>query len=225
MALILNLETATKTCSVALAQDGKVLASEDLTTEKFSHAEKLNTFIQDVMAEADKTLNDLDAVAISAGPGSYTGLRIGASTAKGLCYALDIPLIAINSLKALAARCNAESGLICPMFDARRMEVYCAIYDCELNNMRPTDAVEVDELSFARELENGIVHFIGPGADKCQEVIKHENAKFDLQIEVSAKGMVELSNNMFNSSDFEDVAYFEPKYLKDFIAGTPKKLL
>ena len=225
MALILNLETATKTCSVALAKDADVLAHKELTTEKFSHAEKLNLFIEQVIAEANSSLNDLEAVAISAGPGSYTGLRIGTSTAKGLCYALDIPLISINSLKALAARVESRSGLLCPMFDARRMEVYCAIYDNELNSILTTDAIVIDESSFQTELNSGLVHFIGPGAEKCMAAIKHENAIFDLKIEVSAKGMALLSEQKFKGSDFEDVAYFEPAYLKDFVAGKPKKLL
>ena len=225
MALILNLETATKTCSVALAFNGDIIACQELTTEKFSHAEKLNLFIEDVLKEAEMSLNDIEAVAISAGPGSYTGLRIGVSTAKGLCYALEKPLIAVNSLKALATRTHVETGLICPMFDARRMEVYCALYDRNLQKVRDTDAVVIDENSFCEILDNEKIHFIGPGAEKCKDLITNENAIFDLNVDVSAKGMASLSEAKFNARDFEDVAYFEPTYLKDFIAGKPKKLL
>ena len=127
MPLILNLETATKSCSVALAENGNVIALKELVSEQFSHAEKLNLFIEDALKEANRSMNDLSAVAVSAGPGSYTGLRIGSSTAKGICYALDLPLISINSLMALASLRSIESGLICPMFDARRMEVYSAV--------------------------------------------------------------------------------------------------
>lgn len=225
MAFILNLETATKTCSVVLAHNGDIISSQELTTEKFSHAEKLNIFIQDVLKEADMSLKEIDAVAVSAGPGSYTGLRIGTSTAKGLCYALDIPLLAINSLKALAARIDIQEGLICPMFDARRMEVYCAVYDKHLEVIRSTDAVVIDENSFCEILDNEKIHFLGPGAEKCKELIQNENAIFDLKVEVSAKGMAQLAQNKFDKEDFEDLAYFEPAYLKDFVAGRPKKLV
>ncbi|MBD3638664.1 MAG: tRNA (adenosine(37)-N6)-threonylcarbamoyltransferase complex dimerization subunit type 1 TsaB [Crocinitomicaceae bacterium] len=225
MALILNLETATKTCSVALAQDSEIVAVEEFTSEKFSHAEKLNLFIQKVLESANFSMKDLDAVAVSAGPGSYTGLRIGASTAKGICYALDIPLISINSLKALANMAETGDSLICPMFDARRMEVYAAVYDSDLNTIQSTNAVVVDDESFADFLKEKQVIFMGPGAEKCKEVLKADNAIFDLSTPVSAKGMASLSYEKFKANEFEDVAYFEPAYLKDFVAGKPKKLI
>ena len=225
MPLILNLETATKSCSVALAENGNVIALKELVSEQFSHAEKLNLFIEDVLKEANRSMNDLSAVAVSAGPGSYTGLRIGSSTAKGICYALDLPLISINSLMALASLRSIESGLICPMFDARRMEVYSAVYTSELQIIKPTDAVIIDKHSFEDLLGEGKMLFLGPGAEKCREVINHPNADFDLGTEVSAAGMVGLSYAKYLESQFEDVAYFEPAYLKDFIAGTPKKLI
>lgn len=226
MALILNLETATKACSVAISNNSEVLALKEFISENFSHAEKLNLFIEEVLIHSGKKLKDLDAVAISEGPGSYTGLRIGTSTAKGICFALDKPLIAINSLKSLAALKKIENGLICPMFDARRKEVYMALFDKDLNEQMPTKAeiVENDQV-FISSLESGPVHFIGPGADKCVEVIKHENAFFDRSIEVSASGMVKLSQEKFENKDFVDLAYFEPYYLKDFVAGPPKKLV
>jgi tRNA threonylcarbamoyladenosine biosynthesis protein TsaB len=224
MALILNLETATKTCSVALSKDGGLLAFKELTSENYSHAEKLNGFIEDVLAEAGYQLAEVEAVAISAGPGSYTGLRIGTSTAKGLCYGLNIPLISINSLKALANLVELEKGLICPMFDARRMEVFTAVYSADLIEMQATNALVVEEDSLA-EFQNESITIVGPGAEKCQEILKTNNLIFDLDVQVSAKGMISLAEEKFNKGQFEDVAYFEPAYLKDFVAGPPKKLL
>lgn len=225
MALILNLETATKCCSVSLAKDGQVIATKESWSDQYSHAEQLNLFIEDVIHQAGIKLSDLDAIAVSAGPGSYTGLRIGTSTAKGICYALNIPLISINSLKALASMVNKFDGSIVPMFDARRMEVYAAVYNADLVELSPTDAVIIDELSYQSELAKYKVLFIGPGAEKCQEMIQHENAVFDLNVKVSAVGMVRLSEQKYQAQQFEDVAYFEPAYLKDFVAGPPKKLL
>ncbi|MBL7898493.1 MAG: tRNA (adenosine(37)-N6)-threonylcarbamoyltransferase complex dimerization subunit type 1 TsaB [Crocinitomicaceae bacterium] len=225
MALILNLETATKTCSVSLAQNGKEILTKEITEEHFSHAENLNIFIQEVMKSAGKNLKELDAVAVSEGPGSYTGLRIGASTAKGLCYALDIPLIAVNSLKSLAVLMDKNYDLICPMFDAMRMEVYAAVYDQALSEIQKTQALIIEEKSFADLLSQKSILFAGPGAIKCQDMIKNQNAHFDLQTAVSAKGMCELSEQKFNAKEFEDLAYFEPFYLKDFVAGEKKNLL
>lgn len=224
MALILNLETATKTCSVALSENGNLLAIKEETSEKFSHAEKLNGFIEAVLKTANKTIKDLSAVAVSEGPGSYTGLRIGVSTAKGICYALDIPLIAINSLKCLAALSNFKGGYICPMLDARRMEVYTAVFDEQLQVLEETQALVVEEDSYKKWAQKPVL-FLGPGAEKCQALLSHENFQFDLETTVSAKGMAELSFAKYQAKEFEDVAYFEPSYLKEFIAGTPKKLL
>ncbi|UKN03534.1 tRNA (adenosine(37)-N6)-threonylcarbamoyltransferase complex dimerization subunit type 1 TsaB [Paracrocinitomix mangrovi] len=223
MALILHLETATKTCSVALSENGQLLQLAEETSDKFSHAEKLNFFIEEVMKAAGKSIKDLEAVAISAGPGSYTGLRIGTSSAKGICYALDIPLISINSLKALASLVDTND-IVCPMFDARRMEVYTALYR-NGENLLETQAMIIDEFSFTSELSQGKIIFVGPGAEKCQEIIQNDNAVFDLATEVSAKGMIQLALEKFKAKDFEDLAYFEPAYLKDFIAGKPKKLI
>lgn len=225
MALILCLETATKVCSVALSLNGELLKECAVNSENYSHAEKLNGLILDLFNETEYQLKDLSAVAVSEGPGSYTGLRIGTSTAKGLCYALDIPLIAVNSLKALAALKNAEEmRCICPMFDARRMEVYSAVYDSELNELEPTRAVVIEDDSFRAFLAEGSVCFLGPGAEKCQEILTHENAVFDLETTVSAAGMVALAYQNYQSKNYVDLAYFEPFYLKDFIAGMPKKL-
>ncbi len=224
MALILCVETATKVCAVSLAKEGIIINSLTHSSEKYSHAEHLNNLILDLFRDTEYTLNDLDAIAVSKGPGSYTGLRIGTSTAKGLCYAKEIPLISVNSLLALAALKNDVKKYICPMFDARRMEVYAAIYDSELNELLPTNAIVIDENSFSDFLEKGNVCFIGPGAEKCQEMIQHKNATFDLNIQVNSNGMAEIAEKKYTVKDFEDTAYFEPFYLKDFIAGTPKKL-
>jgi len=225
MALILNLETATKTCSVSLAQNGNEIFTKEITEEHFSHAENLNVFVQDVLKAAGKNLKELDAIAVSEGPGSYTGLRIGASTAKGLCYALDIPLIAVNSLQSLAALAPKKTDLICPLFDAMRMEVYAALFDQSLNEIQKTEAKIIDENSFADLLNEKSILFLGPGALKCQNIISNTNAHFDLTTQVSAKGMCDLSEQKFNEKAFEDIAYFEPFYLKDFVAGEKKNLL
>ncbi len=224
MALILNIETATKVCAVTLAKDGSVILTKSIKSEKYSHSENLNFFIQAIFNETEFTMSQLEAVAVSEGPGSYTGLRIGVSTAKGLCYALDIPLIAINSLKALANQVKGNYTNIIPLFDARRMEVYSAVFDAELNEKQPVDAVVVDESSYADYIANGSTLFLGPGAEKCQSVWRHPNVNFDLETEVSSEGMVTLSEIKYSSQEFEDVAYFEPYYLKAFIAGKPKKM-
>lgn len=225
MSLILSIETATKVCSVSLAKDGVERVTLSETSEKYSHLERLNTLIQEVCNQGKIELKDLDAVAVSEGPGSYTGLRIGVSTAKGICYALDLPLIAVNSLKAVAQLYKGDADLICPMFDARRMEVYSAIYaNNGLEEISQTEAVVVDGDSYLSFLENKKVAFLGPGAEKCQDSIGHQNAYFDLETEVSAAGMNPLAYEKFKQSEFVSTAYFEPFYLKDFIAGTPKKL-
>jgi tRNA threonylcarbamoyladenosine biosynthesis protein TsaB len=224
MGLILCLETATKMCSVSLASDGKLLNSKSHYSEKFSHAERLNGLILSVLEEVSLTVKDLDAVAVSEGPGSYTGLRIGTSTAKGLCYALNIPLIAVNSLKALAASKKGLGKLICPLFDARRMEVYSAVFDSEMNEVQTTEAVVIDEHSYQDILDDQQVVFLGPGAEKCIGVVQNDNATFDTDTQVSADGMVTLASERFSQGDFADLAYFEPFYLKDFIAGKPKKM-
>jgi len=226
MGLILNLETATKVCSVSLVLDGIEIGKKEIKTDKFSHSENLNLFIIEVMAKSDFSLNNLNAISVSKGPGSYTGLRIGTSTAKGLCFGLNIPLIAIDSLKSLANLIKIKPNeLICPMFDAKRMEVYSALYSHNLNSIIATEAKIIDDTSFKQELDAHTIHFIGPGAEKCQSEIKHINAKFNLITEVSASGMAILSEKRYQNKTFEDLAYFEPFYLKDFIAGKPKKLL
>ena len=224
MALILNIETATTVCAVTLSQDGKEVLTKSLKSEKYSHSENLNLFIDSIFKETNFSYNQLDAIAVSQGPGSYTGLRIGVSTAKGLGYALDRPLIAINSLKSLANLYNGDAQFLIPLFDARRMEVYSAVYDKTLNQLETIKAVVVDEKSYINFLEKGKTVFLGPGAEKCQSILQHHNSIFDLSTQVSSVGMMNLSEEKFIQKKFEDVAYFEPFYLKEFIAGQPKKI-
>ena len=223
MALILGIETATKNCSVALFKDGIVIAEKEHISDGYTHAEQLTLFIQEVIDLANISLKKVEAVALSMGPGSYTGLRIGTSTAKGLCYALDIPLIAISTLKAMAFAIgkNENSAIYCPMIDARRMEVFSALYDSNNKQLREVQADVVDENTYAEFLANEII-FFGDGSLKCQEIINHKNAKFILGITPSAKNLRILAKAKFEDKDFEDVAYFEPYYLKDFVTGNKK---
>jgi tRNA threonylcarbamoyladenosine biosynthesis protein TsaB len=227
LATILNIETSTQVCSVALAVDGEVVAIKESNT-KNSHAEQITLFCESVVNEAGIAFPDLDAVAVSKGPGSYTGLRIGVSTAKGYCFAIDKPLISVGTLKAMAAgmidvESNPKVFLYCPMIDARRMEVYAAFFDGELKEIKPTEAVIVDEHSFSELLSSHKIVFAGDGAPKCREVLSHQqNAVFINGFNPSAAFMAKLSEQKFKQQDFEDVAYFEPFYLKDFVAGIPK---
>lgn len=223
MALILNIETATKNCSVSLAENGEILVIRELNDGNYSHAEKLHPFIQEIFDEAKILLRDIDAVAVSKGPGSYTGLRIGVSAAKGVCFAVEKPLISIETLKSLAYSISVDKGLIVPMLDARRMEVYSAVYDANYEELREIKAEIIDENSFESELSSGKVYFLGDGAAKCKEVIIHENAIFIEDEFPSSKEMAMLSYAKYKKNDIEDVAYFEPFYLKDFIAIPEKK--
>ncbi len=218
MAFILNIETATKNCSVCLAKDGVSMAVAEYAGEGYAHAEKLHVFIEEVLQKAAITYKDLTAVAVSMGPGSYTGLRIGVSAAKGLCYALNIPLIAIDTLELLARKLAVQDGVIIPMIDARRMEAYTAIFDTSYKRLRETKAEIITADSFV-EIE-GTIHLVGDGALKCRDVLPSGNFKYyEGIIYPSAVEMAPLSNKKHKISDTVDVAYFEPFYLKDFIAG------
>ena len=222
MSYILNIETATKNCSVAIAKKGKTILCKEIAEEGYSHAERLHVFIEEVITEAGITLKDLTAIAVSQGPGSYTGLRIGVSAAKGLCYALDIPLIAIDTLKTLASQVIVKEGLIIPMIDARRMEVYSAIFNPNFENKRAILAEIITQDSF-NDLEETI-YFVGDCSEKCKAVLTKENFIFLDEIKYpSAKEMSLLSFEKFKISDTVDVAYFEPYYLKDFMITTSKK--
>ena len=222
MSYILNIETATKNCSVALAKDGMTVLCKEIADEGYSHAERLHVFIEEIIKEAGITFKDLAAIAVSQGPGSYTGLRIGVSAAKGLCFALNIPLIAIDTLQTLASKVKISEGLIIPMIDARRMEVYSAIFYPNLNNQRATVAEIITENSFEDFQET--LYFVGDCLEKCKSVLTKENFIFLEEIKYpSAKEMSELSYTKFKKSDTVDVAYFEPYYLKDFMITTSKK--
>lgn len=221
MALILNIETATTNCSVSLSKDGEILVLKEDNSSSYSHAERLHVFINHLFETAKINPKELDAIAVSKGPGSYTGLRIGVSTAKGLCYALDKPLIATDTLKALAYQVdvkNEEDSYIAPMLDARRMEVYTAVFNSEYKEIRSIEAKILEENSYTSLLKECKVYFVGNGVEKTKSIISHPNATFIEGKQPSANEMAVLSFNKHKKSDTEDVAYFEPYYLKDFIA-------
>lgn len=217
MAYILNIETATTNCSVSLTKEGETLVLKEDRALNYSHAESLHVFIDDVLKSAKIAPSQLNAIAVSKGPGSYTGLRIGVSAAKGLCFALNIPLISIDTLQSLAQQVVSESGCIIPMLDARRMEVYSAVYDAQYAQIRDTEAQILNATSFATFLELGKVHFVGNGVEKAKTLINHANAIFIDDILPSSNEMGKLAYDKYKISDIEDVAYFEPFYLKEFI--------
>lgn len=216
MALILCIETTTTNCSVSLGENGSLLALKELNNKGYSHAEKLHLFIQAVLKEAQKELSDIEAVAVSEGPGSYTGLRIGVSTAKGLCFALDIPLLAIETLRLLKEQVpEPEAQFVIPMLDARRMEVYNTVFQ-GTQKLVPTTAQVLDENSFSTFLAQGKCLFIGTGVQKFKERCTHPNATFKPAFP-SSKEMVLLAQEQFQNKEVVNLAYFEPFYLKDFL--------
>jgi tRNA threonylcarbamoyladenosine biosynthesis protein TsaB len=213
---ILNIETATKNCSVSLAKNGETVLCKEIAEQGYSHAEKLHVFIEEILKETGVSLQDLNAIAVSKGPGSYTGLRIGVSAAKGLCYALGIPLIAIDTLQVLSQKVSIEKGLIVPMIDARRMEVYSAVFDANHAKIMEVQAEVLTETSYDKMTE--AIYFVGDCQEKCQTVLTKDNFHFLPEIVFpSANEMSALSYEKFLKNDFEDVAYFEPLYLKDFL--------
>jgi len=221
LAKILNLETTTTNCSVSIGINNEVAVLKEDKEDGYSHAEKLHVFIEEALAEVNLQLNDLDAIAVSKGPGSYTGLRIGVSAAKGLCYSLGIPLISISTLEALAHQVTPENKeeVIVPMLDARRMEVYTAVYSSEKLLISPIEAKILEEHSFDNYFSDfHPVHFIGNGVKKFEEISSAKNAFF-IDALPSAKEMVKLAEAKYKISDTEDVAYFEPYYLKDFVVN------
>ena len=207
---------------MALAKDGKTIVCKEIAQEGYSHAELLHVFIEEIIQEAGIHFKELNAIAVSKGPGSYTGLRIGVSAAKGLCYALDIPLISVDTLKVLASQVNISEGLIIPMIDARRMEVYSAIFSPNFEKIREVQAEIIDENSFQDFQET--LYFVGDCNEKCQTVLTQSNFVFLEDTKYpSAKEMSLLSFEKFTNNDFEDLAYFEPYYLKDFMMTVSKK--
>lgn len=243
MPYILNIETATRACSVVLSYGGKAISTRENLSEivagstKYSHAELLAQYIKEVLDEAKIKANELKGVAVSQGPGSYTGLRIGTSTAKGLCYALDIPLIALDTLKAMANLIKDTRDvsliaemypnlLLCPMIDARRMEAYTAFYDLELNEYRTTQADIIEEGAYKDILKDRPVVFFGDGMAKCKNILAANSGTYFVdEFHPSARGMFKLAQQLYKEKAFADTAYFEPFYLKEFLATVAKKLL
>ena len=247
MALILSLETSTTICSTALHDDRKLLSSKELLTPQ-SASSQLAPIIDQLLKDSKISSKEINAVAVASGPGSYTGLRIGVATAKGLCFALQIPLIAINTLELMAYQVKNSSllsfpsplerglglpagglspkaggeVLLCPMLDARRMEVYCLLTDLNLNSVEPTQAKIIDEESFNEWLDRKTIYFFGNGADKCKEIIKHPNARFIEGINPSASQLGEMAFQKFIKNEFENLSSFEPHYLKEFLVKKPK---
>ena len=229
MSCILNIETSTDVCSVSVSQDGACIFSQE-DHDGPNHAVKLGTFVDEALSFADSHAIPLDAVAVSCGPGSYTGLRIGASMAKGICFGQDLKLIAVPTLELMAVpvllREEVEEGaLLCPMIDARRMEVYSAVYDRALHEVRGIQADVVDADTYREYLDRGPVYFFGNGAEKCMEVINHPNARLIKGVEPLAKWMFPIAERRIAQEKYEDVAYFVPFYLKDFVAHQPNKFL
>lgn len=231
MALILNIETSTDVCSVSVSENGeckflKLHVPDPESDEKSSHSKLLAVFIQQILSENSIPAKEINAVAISGGPGSYTGLRIGVSTAKGFATALDLPLISIDTLKVVAAmaksKINFEYDYIIPMTDARRMEVYCSVYDKTLKQVSPVEAKVIDETSFSEYADKKLV-FCGNGAEKCSEILKDKNHFFLNEVFASAEFMSGFACKKFNGKEFVDLVYYQPFYLKDFVATTPRK--
>jgi tRNA threonylcarbamoyladenosine biosynthesis protein TsaB len=232
MAAILNIETATPLCSVALAIDGRLIAWRETQEEK-SHAARLTVYIEEILKEHGLQIRDLHAIAIGKGPGSYTGLRIGVSTAKGLCYGAGIPLIAVSTLRIMAHSAKEicrersipleENILLCPMIDARRMEVFSCLYNSSGEEKEPISAKIIDTLTFTRYLQTSKVYFFGSGMDKCRGVLSHPNACFLDGIYPHAAALADLAEAKYKENKFENLAYFEPFYLKEFVATVPKK--
>ena len=234
MAAILNIETATPLCTVALAIDGKTVLRRETLEEK-SHAARLTVFIEEILEEKGLKISDLDAIAVGKGPGSYTGLRIGISTAKGLCYGANIPLIAVSTLKVLYQQLITDADLqlrellakpdtrLCPMIDARRMEVFTCLYDAAGEEVESISARVIDNESFQHELAAHHVVFFGSGMEKCRSVITSRHAVFFADVYPHASSLALLAEKKYNQKEFENIAYFEPFYLKDFVATTSKK--
>jgi len=228
MTYILNIETATHICSVSLSKNGETIDINESLEDK-THAELLTVFVEDILNKNNIKPTDLSAIAISEGPGSYTGLRIGVSAAKGMCYGLKIPLISIPTLLAMANGMKENTtdtdSLLSPMIDARRMEVYTAVYDQKLEVIEKVHAKVIEEDAFKELLDQNKINFFGNGSEKCKELIMHKNANFINQTYISSKYMSRLAYEKFLNNDFEDVAYFEPFYLKEFQALKSKKKL
>lgn len=222
MARIISLETASTNCSVSIYDDGTLLALREDPSPAYTHGELLHTFMKEAMAEAGLQLSDLQAVAVSKGPGSFTGLRIGVAAAKGLCFSLGIPLIAVETLRSMAYQFQDASGVLIPMLDARRMEAYVAVFDADHIQVEPTRAEIITVDSFSDWSHKGPVHLLGNGVEKCRELLTHPNFQFHTTIQPGSREIGLLAAKRFEEGLFEDLAYFEPYYLKDFILQKKK---
>ena len=231
MACILHIETSTNACSVAVSENGQCIYEETQHGEHGAGAEQLGRMVDEALSFTDSHAIPFDAVSVSCGPGSYTGLRIGVSMAKGICYGRDLKLIAVPTLELMCVpvllreTITEDNALLCPMIDARRMEVYSALYDRSLKEVRPVGADVVTEETYKQWLDERPIYFFGNGAQKCMQIINHPNAHLIEGIEPLAKWMMPLAEKRFLNEQFEDVAYFVPFYLKDFVAIKPKKLI
>ena len=231
MACILHIETSTNACSVAVSENGQCIHEETQHGERGAGAEQLGRMVDEALSFTDSHAIPFDAVSVSCGPGSYTGLRIGVSMAKGICYGRDLKLIAVPTLELMCVpvllreTITEDNALLCPMIDARRMEVYSALYDRSLKEVRPVGADVVTEETYKQWLDERPIYFFGNGAQKCMETLNHPNAHYIDGIEPLAKWMMPLAEKRFLNEQFEDVAYFVPFYLKDFVAIKPKKLI
>ena len=219
MSYILNIESSSTNCSISLTKDGHLLSLVEKNDEKYSHSTKLHSYINEVIGESKISIKELSAIAVSKGPGSYTGLRIGVAAAKGLCFSLDIPLISISTLLILSKQIKISSGLIVPVLDARRDEVYSAIYDFNYKLVKEESPEIIDNISFDNYSKDNEIYFIGSGQKKCKELIESNSNLifYNKETYPSSKEMTEISYQKFLSSEFEDLAYFEPAYLKNFI--------
>lgn len=230
MSCILSIDTSTDVCSVAVSHEGQCIFSKEDHSGP-NHAVALGVFVDEALSFADSHAIPLDAVAVSSGPGSYTGLRIGVSMAKGICYGRSVPLLAVPTLELMAVpvllseKVKEDDALICPMLDARRMEVYAALYDRALHTVRDVQADVVDDTTYRELLDSRPVYFFGNGAAKCMDVINHPNAHLIEGVEPLAKNMMPLAERRMAEQRHEDVAYFVPFYLKDFVAKMPQKLI
>ena len=219
MSYILNIESSSTNCSISLSKNGELISLKEKNDEKYSHSTKLHSYINEVISDSSITLKELSAIAVSKGPGSYTGLRIGVAAAKGLCFSLDIPLVSVSTLLVLSKQIKISSGLIIPVLDARRNEVYSAVYDFNHNLIKKETPEIIDDNSFKNYSMDNQIYFIGSGQQKCRELIQSNNNMtfHDKETLPSSKEMADISYQKFLNSDFEDLAYFEPAYLKNFI--------
>lgn len=223
MSLILSIETSSKNCSVSLSKDGVLLDTIEENSESFTHAENLHIFCEKIIKKANLSFSKIDAYAFSEGPGSYTGLRIGAAAVKGFAFCFEKPVVLISTLKSMAYLHKNKNTLLCPLIDSRRGEVYMALYDFKMKVLAPPQPHVVSKNSFLEFLENHKISFFGPGCDKIRQVVSHRNANFKSNIFPSSKNLIELAHFKYDKKDFTDISNFEPLYLKDFIPTQQKK--